>query len=337
MIKILTNGRGEALVYPLNKFIGNNIKIEKLHDYEKSYTDYNSFRKISKAIKSNNFHIVHMNCRPDLFSFWKKENIIYIFESHWCIPGMDFKYGKKIIESAINKAIFIAFYPIFKLLYNYKIRKLDLYYVSIPWLLDLTWNTAKRLPNPVDLSYFYKRKNRFEVNKEYINIFYPNGLRKVKNCKFALDLMYKIQCKYKKVRFYMINSHWNQNKYQKELNLIKNNIVWLNTIPRDKMPNYYSADWDLLLWSFFPEKPYAMLNMIENEAMACKAPVLCCDLNEVIFEPLENLENLAYKIIEDKKYREWYITRNYEYIKKVHSCEAVAKIYEEDIKNLLQK
>jgi len=77
--------------------------------------------------------------------------------------------------------------------------------------------------------------------------------------------------------------------------------------------------------------------MIENEAMACKAPVLCCDLNEIIFEPLEKLEDLAYKIIEDKKYRNWYIERNYDYIKKVHSCEAVAKIYEEDIKELMKK
>ena len=103
------------------------------------------------------------------------------------------------------------------------------------------------------------------------------------------------------------------------------------------MPNYYSANRDLLLGSFFLEKPYAMLNMIENEAIACKAPVLCCDLNEVIFEPLENLEDLAYKIIEDKEYREWYIERNYQYIKKTHSCEAVVKIYEEDIKELMKK
>jgi len=336
MIKILTNGRWEALQKPLEKFM-NQVKIEGLDNYKKHYNDYDSYFLILKCIKNNKFDAVHMNCWPDLFLFTKNKNIKYIFEAHTAIPGMNFKYWNIFIENPLKKLIYILLYPIFKFFYNYKISKVDLFYVSIPWLLDLTGSKGKWLPNPVDLSFFYKSNNSFELDKNYINVFYPNWLRKSKNCKYALDLMYKIQWKYKKVKFYMINSHWNQGKYKEELNLIKDNIVWINTINHSQMPNYYSADWDLLLGSFFPEKPYAMLNMIENEAMACKAPVVCCDLNEVIFEPLENLEELSYKIIEDKEYKNRYIERNYNYIKKVHSCEAVAKIYEKDIKNLMRK
>lgn len=336
MLTILTNGRWEALQKPLEKFM-NQVKIEGLHDVCKNYNDYNSFYKLNKCLTDKKFDIVHMNFRPDLFLFKKEKNIKYIYEAHTAIPGMNFKYWNIFIENPIKKLVYIILYPIFKLFYNIKISKVDLFYVAIPWLLDLTKGKAKWLPNPIDLSFFYRRNDSFQLDNNYINVFYPNWLRKSKNCKYALDLMYKIQCKYKKVKFYMINSHWHTDKYKRELDLIKNNTVRLNKIPHDKMPNYYSANWDLLLGSFFPEKPYAMLNMIENEAMACKAPVLCCDLNEVIFEPLENLEDLAYKIIEDKEYRNLYVERNYDYIKRVHSCEAVAKIYEQDIKRLIKK
>lgn len=336
MIKVLTNGRWEILQKPLEKHM-RWIKIKKISDYDKNHHDYNSFYKIKKCLNKNKFDIIHLNCWTDLFLFKNKKKIKYIFESHAAIPGMDFKYWLLFIENPIKRLFFVLFYPIFKILYKINIKKLDLYYVSIPGLLYLTWDTAKWLPNPVDLSVFHERDENecYKLDQNYINIFYPNWLRKVKNCKYALDLMYRLKNKYKKIRFYLINSHWHINKYRKELGLIEDNIVRLNPIKREEMPNYYSAERDLLLWSFFPEKPYAMLNMIENEAMACKAPILCCDLNEVIFEPLENLEELAYKIIEDKKYKNWYIERNYNYIKKVHSCKSVAKIYEQDIKDLM--
>ncbi|MDR2640881.1 MAG: hypothetical protein LBC61_06395 [Candidatus Peribacteria bacterium] len=100
------------------------------------------------------------------------------------------------------------------------------------------------------------------------------------------------------------------------------------------MVNLYSANWDLVLGAFYYEKFAAILNTIELEAMACKAPIIACDLNEIIFKPLDEIENLAYKIIDDKEFRKAYVEKNYKYVLKVHSTKNVAKIYEKYIEDL---
>jgi hypothetical protein len=59
--------------------------------------------------------------------------------------------------------------------------------------------------------------------------------------------------------------------------------------------------------------------MIELEAMACKAPIIVSDLNELIFKNFVELKELAFNIIENKDFREKYIEKNYEYILSKHS------------------
>ncbi len=341
MIEILTNWRGEVLTKPLEKYLKNTKIFWLRKDRWHIYNDYNSFFKIQKEILAKKYDIVHLNSRFDIFLLKKTKWIKYIFESHGPHPGISLKYSLLSAENPLIKIFIFLFYRLFKIIFLYKIRKVDLHYVSIPGILELAKQSnpnVKRLPNPVDTEIFKKQKDRLPLEKKYINIFYPTGLRKIKNSGFALELMEKLQRKYKKIKFYLIKqSVSNFKRYKKQLERIEKNIVRLDQVPREKIPFYYSADRDLVLGSFFPKKTYAMLNMIENEAMACKAPTLCCDLNEIIFEPIEKLEKLAYKIIDDKKYRKEYIEKTYKYVMKIHGIQNVAKIYEKDIHALLDK
>lgn len=341
MIKILTNGRGETLIKPFEKYLKDTRIIWLQKDKKYEHNDYNSFKKIQQELKKNRYDVMHMNSWFDIFLFRRKKRVKYIFESHGPHPGISFRYSLMFAESWIIKTFIFFFYRLFKIIFLYKIRKVDLHYVSIPGILDLTRQSspkAKRLPNPVDTEMFKKQKEHVKLDNKYINIFYPTGLRKIKNSGFALELMEKLQKRYKNIRFYLIKqSVSNFQRYKKQLEKIEKNIIRLDQIPREKISFYYSADRDLVLGSFFPEKTYAMLNMIENEAMACKAPTLCCDLNEIVFEPIEKLEKLAYKIIDDKAYRKEYIEKTYRYVIKVHGIQNVARIYEKDIHALLSK
>lgn len=341
MIKILTNWRWEVLIKPLEKYLKDMHIIWLKKDKKYAYNDYSTFQKIQQELRKNKYDVVHMNSWFDIFLFKKYKEIKYIFESHGPHPGISLKYSLLFAENPLTRIFIFFFYPLFKIIFLYKIRKVDLHYVSIPGILDLARQSnpkAKWLPNPVDTEIFRKQKECLKLNDTYINIFYPTGLREIKNSGFALDLMSKLQKKYKNIRFYIIKqSVSNFKKYKKQLEKIEKNIIRLDQVPREQIPFYYSADRDLVLGSFYPEKTYAMLNMIENEAMACKAPVLCCDLNEIIFEPIEKLEKLAYKIIDNKEYRKKYIERNYAYVINVHGIQNVAKIYEKDIHALLDK
>lgn len=218
---------------------------------------------------------------------------------------------------------------------------MDAYFVSIPGIHYYLWDryNNKRLPNPVDTKVFQKTESSLALDHKVVNIFYPTGFRAIKNPRFALELMIHLQQRYTHVHFYFIEHarhHKHIKKYKRYLDQLTN-ITRLSQIPREKMPEYYSADRDLVLWAFNPHKEYAILNMIENEAIACKAPVLGHDLHEIILEPLENMTSLACKIIENKEYKTAYIDKLYTYIIKVHAMEHVAKLYEKEVLKLMNK
>lgn len=336
-MKILINWRGENLIKIIENY-SSKVSVVGLHDdlwYQR--TDFSTWKLLHKEAKIRKYHIVHMNSRFDSILFFKRKGIKYIFESHAIHPWISLKYSLLITESFRKKLLITLAYPMIKLCYWYNIKRFDLYYVSIPGIAAFLNGKygEKWLPNPVDTFHFYDKEPALELDKTFINIFYPTGFRKIKNSEFALQLMLQLQNRYPKIKFYLIKTHTQHLKsYLPLLKQLEKNIVWIDKIPREKMAEWYSADWDCILGSFFPDKYYAILNMIELEAMACKAPVLGHDLYEVLFEPLENMFPLACKLIEDKEFRAQYIKRNYEYVMKVHGPESVAQQYEKDLLKL---
>ncbi len=339
MKRVLTNSWWELLFCPLSDYL-EGVKIVPSWNQNYSYSLL-WFRKISNVLQSKFFDIVHLNWWPEIFFLKKRSGVKYIFESHGVHPWLSLKYSLICIENILMKIFLFVTYPFRKILFLINIKKIDLYLVSIPWILPLATKIrkdAKWLPNPIDTRVFKKTSRSFDLDVNRINVFYPTWFRDIKNTEYALALMLKLKERYRNISFYCIKqSVSNYKKFKKQLELLGDSIIWLDYIPRDQFPYYYSADRNLVLWSFFPDKIYAVLNLIELEAMACEAPILCCDLNEIIFEPIGNMEKMAYKIIEDKSYKDWYVKRNYDYVVKVHWMENIAKVYEKYIQILLEK
>lgn len=98
------------------------------------------------------------------------------------------------------------------------------------------------------------------------------------------------------------------------------------------MKEYYSHDWDLVIGNLYGEKPYAILNMIELEAMAHRLPIIAIDHYEILKYPLSDISIIAKKLITDKGYKQEYVERNLAYIYESHSPQSVAQIYSSNLK-----
>ena len=73
------------------------------------------------------------------------------------------------------------------------------------------------------------------------------------------------------------------------------------------------------------------------QIMASKKPIISYDMHEIIKVPREEMLDLTKKLLNDKKYREEYVKRNYDYIMKYHSEESVCKIHLENLKPFIKE
>jgi hypothetical protein len=70
---------------------------------------------------------------------------------------------------------------------------------------------------------------------------------------------------------------------------------------------------------------------VELEAMACGGPIITLDKYEINTYPLNDLEKLAFKLLENKDFKNRYIKKNIVYINKMHSPNSVSKLNIENI------
>jgi len=342
-INLLTDSWGEIIIYDLRKYLKNFNIIRFNKDFlaKKSFDgwDCKNAIKLRKIENNKDYKIIHYNnwCDPIISKIPK--NKVTIYESHSIHLWLDFKNTFYDLESFFKRFIVFFIYPIYKLFFYFRIKKFDLYFVSIPVVLKYAKKIRKDvfwLPNIIDFDLFDKEYKTLSLDKNYKNIFLPSAIRIQKNQEKAWQIIDTIYKKYKNIKIYIIkHSSSNYNLVWKYLEKYKDNIIWLPMINRNKLWEYYKAEWDLVLWSLWPYDDYAMLNMIELEAMACKAPIVAMDAYEIIKTKYEDIENLAIKVFVDENFRKKYIEKNYNYVKKIHSSENVAKIYVEKLKPLI--
>lgn len=72
------------------------------------------------------------------------------------------------------------------------------------------------------------------------------------------------------------------------------------------------------------------------QIMACKKPIITYDLHELIKIPREELASYAVQLLEDKNFRDSQVQRNYDYIMRTHSEEAVCRQHFDNLKPLLE-
>lgn len=339
-INILTDWWWEILIYPFEAYL-KNIKIERLNKWilwKKSF-DWGDFKNalyMRKYENNYNFDVIHYNNWVDPIVCKFPKDKITIYESHSIHIWLNFNKTIIDIESKIKKIICFFIYPFYKIIFYYKINKVNIYYTSIPSVLPYAKKIRKDaiwLPNVVDFNLFWIVNDKLNLDKNYINIFLPTSIRKRKNQIKSWEIINNFSKKYNNLRLYVVNHpSSNYDSIDKYIKKFKNNIIWVPLIPREKLPIYYNSDWNIVFWSLYKHDDYAMLNMIELEAMACKCPIIATDSFEIIKISYENIEKLAWKVLEDNNYKNYYVNRNYDYVKKYHSIENVSKIYFENLK-----
>jgi len=72
------------------------------------------------------------------------------------------------------------------------------------------------------------------------------------------------------------------------------------------------------------------------QIMACKKPIVTYDTHELIKVERENLFDLTKRIFEDRKFKNEYIERNYQYTIDFHSEKAICKIHLENLKPFMK-
>lgn len=73
------------------------------------------------------------------------------------------------------------------------------------------------------------------------------------------------------------------------------------------------------------------------QIMACKKPIVTYDMHEIIKIPREELWELTKKLLENEKYRNKSIQKNYDYIMKYHTEKAVCNIHLKNIRSMLKE
>lgn len=344
IITILTDWWGEILIYQLEKFLPN-IKIERLNKWllwKKSFDwwELNNALKMRSYEDDNTFDILHYNNWLDPIICKIPKNKITIFQSHSIHFWLDLKNTLYDLETGFKKFLGFFIHFIYKIFFYFKIKKFDLYFTSIPAALPYAIKFRKDaiwLPNAIDFELFDREYETIELDKNYINIFLPSAIRIQKNQQKAWEIIDIFCRKHQNIKIYMIrHSSSNYKLVKMYLEKYKDNIIWLPIIERIKIWSYYKTDWDLVLWSLWYSDDYAMLNMMELEAMACKSPIVAMDSFEIIKTKYSEIDNLALKLLEDKDFKNEYIEKNYEYVKKIHSLENIAEIYLENLKPFLK-
>jgi len=334
-LKILTDGWWEILIYQLKDFL--DFDIQRLNKWilkKKSFDggDFKNALIMRKFENNNDFQIIHYNNWLDPLLCSVPKNKVTIFQSHGIHIGLWFRNSMRALEKPYKIFIWAPLHILYQLFLRYKIHKFDVYLTSIPSALPYAQRFRKNaiwLPNAIDFNFFNKDIWCLDLDHNYINIFLPSAIRILKNQRKAWEIIDVISQKYpNRIKVYIIEHPGSNEQLVKDyLKKFDKHIIWLPLIDRERISIYYKSPWDLVLWNMCQHPTNAMLNMIELEAMACKAPIVAMDVFEVIKVSYDKIEELALKVLEDTWYRKEYVKRNYSYVKSKHSIENVSKRY----------
>lgn len=344
-IKILTDSRWEILIYQLEK-VSNVFSIDRLNKDllgKKSFdgSEFKNALEMRKRELDKEYDVLHYNNRMDMVLCRIPSSKVTIYESHSIHFGLDLRNTLYDLETPWKKFSGFFVHFIYKFIFFFRIKKVDVYFTGIPSPLPYARKFRKDaiwLPNALDFELFEKHYDVISLDKAFINMFLPSAIRVQKYQQKAREIIDNMSKKYPNIKIYTIDHKTSNHKLVKNyLEKYKDKITWLPMVPREEIGRYYKSDFDLVLWSLWPYDDYAMLNMMELECMVCKSPIVAMDSFEIIKTPFNKIEELAWKILEDPMYRKEYVQRNYDYVKRVRSLENVHKLYYDTLKPIILK
>ena len=293
------------------------------------------FRKMYKKGEIQKYNIVHFNNTENFLNFKKQKNQISIAESH----GFDFWVNYQgFVKDEKNPAKYIL-WNIINALFWWKIRKkiqeFDLYYCSTPDMLGplrkKVRSDVKWLPNPINTEIFQPewKTIKLEWNPSF---FFPTRVHGDKKPEIAIDIFRNyIKPNFPDATLHLLEWGYEVPKYKKILSDTKTYFWhWF----MDKQTLAAKIRWsDYCFWDF----SIGGLSLMPMQIMACKKPIITYDMHEIIKVPREELLELTKKLLEDSEYREQYVKKNYNYIMKHHTEEAVCGLHLDNLRPLIDK
>lgn len=296
---------------------------------------------IKKKIRSeelSKYDVVHLGAWETILAYKKiRKDQIFIAHAHGFIAGLSYD---KLIWSLPFVKRQLAKIQDFLMGKKMKkqIRSADIFYVSTPNLLEYAKKIRKDaiwLPNSIDVSKFNPKGEKKKLEGTP-SVLFLTRFHAFKNPLYGVLLFNKILKKYPDARLHVINYGSGMDplfKSFKKKFLKKGTFIEHKLMPHEELAKMFRGA-DLVLGQF--NEAFGSLTLLELEAMATGAPVVTQAKYELNI-PLNKCESLAFKLIEDKKFRSKYIKENIDYVRKVHSEEVVAKLHEKNIKNLIKK
>jgi glycosyltransferase involved in cell wall biosynthesis len=322
-------------------------KSNKYYTYEYAFpkpqrldwiTNYLLIKKLMRTHKLEQYDVVHINNWEGIIAYKKQNpNQIFIAEAHGFFVGVNFdctiaelpfvrRQLSKILKFFLNG------------LMQRRLKKADLFYVSTPNMLEHAKKIRKDaiwLPNPLDTKIFSSKVGKVKLEGNPV-VFFPTRLHTFKNPLFGVNLFKKIKAKYPEAKLHMIKYGQGAdplfNAFQKIVD--EKDVIYHDKMPHDELLKHYRGA-DLVLGQFNPN--LGNLSLVELEAMACGAPIVTLDMYEIKNElsSLSKLEDLAFRLIKDKKFKNQFVKRNLEYVYKTHSEKAVIEANRKNIQKLI--
>lgn len=277
------------------------------------------------------YKVIHFN-RPESFLLWKKRsNQLSIFEVHGFDVGVNGIFYLKDLHNKFKYYLGLFLDKIISKKIIRNINKIDLFYCSTPDLVDPIYRWCGRkpiwLPNPIDLSLFSPEGR---VNKLIGNpaCFLAARLHGDKKPEIAINIFNNyIKKNFPDATLHFIQTGELVDKYKNELT-DKNTYFWHEYMTKEELSAKIRGS-DLIFGDF----SIGALSLLPMQAMALKKPIVTLDNYEIIKVSVENLPDLALKLLNDKNFCQEYIERNYQYILDFHSPKNVSFQHLENIKN----
>lgn len=298
----------------------------------------NFLKKKYKTKEIYDYDVVHLGTWEVIISFKKvRKDQLFIAHAHGFFVGINFDATIReipFVKRQISKAL--KFFLDNKM--KNKLREADMFYVSTPNMLEHAKkirSDALWLPNPIDVKNFNPngKKAKLEGNP---SVFFPTRFHAFKNPLYGVNIFNKILEKYPEAKLHIVNYGGAPDPLRVEFKfklLKKGTYIEHKMMPHDKLAEFYRGA-DLVLGQF--NDNLGNLSLVELEAMASGAPIVTLDKYERDM-PLDKCEEIAFKIIEDKKFKSKFIKDNLDYVRRVHSDEAVAKLHKKNLHNLIKK
>ena len=277
------------------------------------------------------FKIVHFN-RPEAILAYKKiEGQGSIFEIHGFDVGFKGERYLQDLHSVPKKVIGTFIGSLIEGTIIRKIRNVDLFYCSTPDLVTpfSDWCGRKPiwLPNPVDTDMFSPDGPVTKLEGEPA-CFLASRVHGDKKPEVAIDIFRDhIKPKYKNATLHLIESGELVDKYRKELADPKT-YFWHGYMDKPTLAAKMRGA-DLIFGDF----SIGALSLMPMQAMAVRKPIVTLDKYELVKKEIDELPDLALKILGDRAYAEKFAEENYEYVVSRHGEKAVAEQHLENIKN----